>query len=56
MDVADAPRPDPDAERVIDETEAVDALPDRLDASFEEPVPDVIDQHREVPLDDDAHE
>ncbi|NND73736.1 MAG: hypothetical protein HKN44_01915 [Ilumatobacter sp.] len=47
------PRTDPDAERVIDETDVDDTLPDELDASFEDPVPDVIDQRREVALDDD---
>jgi hypothetical protein len=33
-----------------------EGLPSRLDASFEDPVPDVIDQRREVLLETDDHE
>lgn len=47
---------DLDGEREVIEEELEEGLPSRLDASFEEPVPDVIDQRREVLLEADDHE
>lgn len=46
---------DPDDERPVDPVEPVDdELPERLaDADPEVPEADALDQHREVPLDDD---
>lgn len=46
----------PDSERDVVEGELDDGLPSRLDASFEEPVPDAIDQRREVLLESDGYE
>ena len=47
---------DVDGERDVVEVEFEEGLPSRLDASFEEPVPDVIDQRRDVLLETDDHE
>lgn len=45
-----------DGERDVVEEEVEEGLPSRLDASFEEPVPDAIDQRRVVLLETDDHE
>lgn len=47
---------DLDGEREVIEEDVEEGLPSRLDASFEDPVPDVIDQRREVLLETDDHE
>lgn len=47
---------DVDGERDVVEAEVEEGLPSQLDASFEEPVPDAIDQRREVLLENDDHE
>lgn len=47
---------DVDGERVVVEAEYEEGLPSRLDATFEEPVPDAIDQRREVVLESDDYE
>ncbi len=47
---------DVDGEREVLEADVDDGLPAHLDASFEEPVPDVIDQRRDVLLDTDGYE
>lgn len=47
---------DLDGEREVIEEDVEEGLPARLDASFEDPVPDVIDQRREVLLETDDHE
>lgn len=47
---------DVDGERDATEGEIDEGLPSRLDASFEEPVPDAIDQRREVLLETDGYE
>ena len=41
----------PDDERLLVDEVGVTEIPDHLDAPFEVPVPDMIDQWREVPLD-----
>jgi hypothetical protein len=47
---------DVDGERDVVDDEFEDAMPSRLDASFEVPIPDAIDQRREVSLDTDGYE
>lgn len=47
---------DIDGERDVVEAELDEALPSQLDAAFDAPVPDVIDQRREVLLDADDYE
>lgn len=47
---------DTDGERDVVEGELNEGLPPQLDASFEEPVPDAIDQRREVLLETDCYE
>lgn len=49
----ETPDPVDDDERTIDEDETDTMLPEHLDADFEEPIADSIDQHRVVVLDDD---
>lgn len=45
-----------DGERDVVEEEVEEGLPSQLDALFEEPVPDAIDQRRVVLLESDDHE
>jgi hypothetical protein len=50
-----APRDvDVDAERFVGPDEADEDLPDHLDAPIGAPVDDVLEQHREVVIDDEA--
>ena len=46
---------DPDGERMVDEGEADEALPEHLDVPLDEPIADVIDQRRTVVLADDDY-
>ena len=53
----DASKPvDPDGERIIDEDETDEALPEHLDVPLDEPIADVIDQRRTVVLDADDYD
>lgn len=51
----EASAPTRDEERRLDDDSTEEDLAD-LDVAFETPVPDVLDQHREVPVEDERDE